>query len=69
MGACTSKPSLVTSSVALDGLVEMRSRFRIESNLIGKGHYGRVFKGHSPDGNTVALKLVGLRKLSKKEKE
>ena len=68
MGVCTSKRTVLRPRI-INPLAWLRAQYKISSRPIGKGHFGRVYKGQSPGGETVALKLVYKKHLDSHERE
>ena len=66
MGICNSK-KVSRANLTWTPPSWLSSNYDIESRPIGMGHYGRVYKATSKDGETVAIKIIRKRNLSFKE--
>ena len=68
MGICNSHKATKTHREP-NPLAWMRANYDLDVAPIGKGHFGKVFKGSSLEGDTVAIKVISKKQLDKFERK
>ena len=68
MGICISHRTKKINR-ALNPIAWLRANYTVDVAPIGKGHFGKVFKGSSLEGDTVAIKVISKKQLDKFERK